>query len=191
MAACQTTLFGRQNGCVFLQLPKNILEFHRTLGIPVEYCNSCNLPFCEEPDQLVATELDFYDRPQQLTPESFAAWTAMKLAAANSRVDIFLISAYRSAQYQADLLAKKLSSGAAIEDILTVNAAPGFSEHHTGRAVDIGTHGCGALVEDFENTTAFQWLKENSADFCFTMSYPRDNAFGIIYEPWHWCFDNN
>ncbi|MFT4671452.1 MAG: D-alanyl-D-alanine carboxypeptidase [Pseudohongiellaceae bacterium] len=175
----------------FLQLPKNILEFHRTLGIPVEYSNSCILPLCEEPNQLVATERDFYDRPQQLTPESFAAWTAMKLAAANSQVDIFIISAYRSAQYQADLLAKKLSLGAAIEDILTVNAAPGFSEHHTGRAIDIGTYGCGALVEDFENTIAFQWLEKNAADFCFTMSYPRDNAFGIIYEPWHWCFDNN
>lgn len=174
-----------------MQLPKTILELHQTLGIPAGYISSCNLPFCEEPSQLVATERDFYDRPQQLTPESFAAWTAMKSAAATSRVDIFLISAYRSTQYQADLLAKKLGSGSAIEDILTVNAAPGFSEHHTGRAVDIGTYGCDALVEEFENTSAFQWLEENSVKFGFAMTYPRGNEFGIIYEPWHWCFNNN
>lgn len=175
----------------FLQLPKSVLELHQMLGIPEEYSSSCNLPFCEEPSQLVATEPDFYDRPQQLTPESYAAWAAMKIAAANSQVDIFLISAFRSTQYQADLLAKKLDSGAAIEDVLTVNAAPGFSEHHTGRAVDIGTYGCAALVEDFDKTKAFQWLEQNSHKFGFTMSYPKDNAFGIVYEPWHWCFNNN
>lgn len=175
----------------FLQLPKTIAELHRTLGIPAGYSSSCNLPFCEEPSQLIATERDFYDRPQQLTPESFTAWTAMKLAATNNQVDIFLISAFRSTQYQADLLAKKLNSGASIEDVLAVNAAPGFSEHHTGRAVDIGTYDCDALVEKFENTKAFQWLEENADDFGFTMTYPRNNAFGIIYEPWHWCFNNN
>jgi D-alanyl-D-alanine carboxypeptidase len=174
-----------------LHLPRPVQSIHQALGIPAGYSNSCNLPFCEEPSQLVATERDFYDRPQQLTPESFAAWTAMKLAADNKQVDIFLISAYRSTQYQADLFAKKLSSGMTIEEVLTVNAAPGFSEHHTGRAVDIGTHGCDALVEVFENTTAFQWLEENSAAFGFTMSYPRNNVFGIVYEPWHWCFNNN
>lgn len=174
-----------------MHLPKPVQSIHQALGIPADYSDSCSLPFCEEPSQLVATERDFYDRPQQLTPESFAAWTAMKLAAANKQVDIFLISAYRSTQYQADLLAKKLGAGITIEEVLTVNAAPGFSEHHTGRAVDIGTYGCDALVEVFENTIAFQWLEDNAAAFGFTMSYPRNNAFGIIYEPWHWCFNNN
>lgn len=115
----------------------------------------------------------------------------MKVAAAGSGIDIFLISAYRSMQYQHDLLAKKLDAGIPIEEILSVNAAPGFSEHHTGRAVDIGTYGCDALAEEFENTDAFQWLKKSAADFGFTMSYPRDNLFGIIYEPWHWCFNHN
>lgn len=174
-----------------LQLPEPIRNFHSLLGVPDTYLESCKLPYCPEPPELVATERDFYDRPQQLTPKSFAAWTAMKQAAASDGVDIFLISAFRSAKYQYDLLTQKLAAGTTIEQLLTVNAAPGFSEHHTGRAVDIGTYGCDALVEDFENTSAFQWLTDRALRFGFTMSYPRDNDFGIVYEPWHWCFKHD
>lgn len=171
-----------------MQLPANVMALHRALGIPESYRDTCKLPFWEEPKSLVTTEPDFYDRKQQLTPESFAAWRSMKESAAVDDVDIFLISAFRSIQYQHDLLQKKLSSGASIEDILTVNAAPGFSEHHTGRAVDIGTYGCDALVEDFEKTNAYQWLEEEAGRFGFFLSYPPNNKFGLIYEPWHWCY---
>ena len=73
-------------------------------------------------------------------------------------------------------------------DILRVNAAPGYSEHHTGRAIDLGTIGCRALEEEFELTEAFAWLENNAAHFQFSLSYPRNNPSGVIYEPWHWCF---
>ena len=77
-----------------------------------------------------------------------------------------------------------------MEQILRVNAAPGFSEHHTGRAVDLGTHDCEALEEEFEQTDAFVWLERNAESFGFAMSYPRGNASGFAYEPWHWCFES-
>ena len=48
--------------------------------------------------------------------------------------------------------------------------------------------GIKSIVEEFENTTAFQWLTSNAATFGFTMTYPRKNTYGIDYEPWHWCF---
>ena len=70
---------------------------------------------------------------------------------------------------------------------MTVSAAPGYSEHHTGRAVDIATPGSRPLTEEFEDSAAFHWLNENAADFGFSMSYPRDNRYGFIYEPWHWA----
>ena len=167
---------------------QKVAKLHQALGISTEYVESCQLPWCPEPDQLVETEPDFYQRPQQLTSAAFDPWTALKTAANEQGISLFLISAFRSLQYQHDLLAAKLENGQSIDQILRVNAAPGFSEHHSGRAVDVGTDGCVALDSEFENTEAFQWLTNNAGEFGFRMSYPRGNRFGIDYEPWHWCF---
>lgn len=112
----------------------------------------------------------------------------MKQSAASAGVEIFLVSAYRSLAYQQELIANKLVKGQIIEEILKVNAAPGFSEHHTGRAVDIGTSTCAVLEAEFETTPAFEWLVLNAGKYAFTMSYARENSLGINYEPWHWCF---
>jgi D-alanyl-D-alanine carboxypeptidase len=89
--------------------------------------------------------------------------------------------------YQARLIRKKINAGQKIGDILEVNAPPGFSEHHTGRAVDVATPGSRPLTEDFESTQAFAWLQRRAAEFGFSMSYPRDNPCGFVYEPWHWA----
>ena len=71
-----------------------------------------------------------------------------------------------------------------------VSAPPGYSEHHTGYAVDLGDARSPAtnLQQSFENTAAFQWLDQNAAKYSFELSFPRDNAQGISYEPWHWRF---
>ena len=74
-----------------------------------------------------------------------------------------------------------------VSDILSVNAAPGYSEHHTGRAIDIASPGSRPLTEEFEDSAAFRWLERNAAGYGFSMSYPRDNPGGFIYEPWHWA----
>ncbi len=169
---------------------ERVQAVHNALGIPASYLRNSRLPLCVEPVDLVATENDYYGRPQRLTSRACTAWAAMRQAAAESGVSLHLISAFRSLEYQQNLIAKKLAQGQAIEDILCVNAAPGFSEHHTGRAIDIGTIGCDALVEAFENTEAFQWLSEHAASFGFVLSYPRGNSQGIDYEPWHWCYKN-
>lgn len=172
-----------------LQETESVLaRLHDALGIPADYAANCSLPLCSEPAELVDTELDFYQRPQRLTPAAFSAWSAMRDAAANQGVTVFLISAFRGYQYQHDLIAAKLEKGQGIEEILKVNAAPGHSEHHTGRALDLGTLGCDALSEKFENTDAYQWLIENAASFGFHLSYPRGNPYGIDFEPWHWCY---
>lgn len=68
------------------------------------------------------------------------------------------------------------------------NAAPGFSEHHTGRAIDIACPDAEPLQELFENTKAFKWLDANAGQFGFVMTYPRGHQHAISYEPWHWCF---
>ena len=169
-------------------LHEKLMVLHQALGIAPDYLDTCKMPLCSEANRLIDTELDYYQRPQRLMPEAFQAWSAMKQAAATQQISIFLISAFRDYQYQHDVIARKLAEGRSITEILSVNAAPGFSEHHTGCAIDIGTDGCEALVENFENTKAFQWLTENAANYCFRMTYPRNNSYEMAYEPWHWCF---
>ena len=87
-----------------------------------------------------------------------------------------------------DMLRRKLERGDSIEEILKVNAAPGFSEHHTGCALDITTSGYDALEESFEKSPAFDWLNGNASRFGFSLSFPRGNPAGIAYEPWHWKY---
>ena len=69
-----------------------------------------------------------------------------------------------------------------------MSAAPGYSEHHTGRAIDITTPGTQPLEPAFETTPAFEWLTGSAHEFGFRMSYPRNNRHGIAYEPWHWAW---
>ncbi|WP_338924995.1 D-alanyl-D-alanine carboxypeptidase family protein (plasmid) [Pseudomonas silesiensis] len=40
----------------------------------------------------------------------------------------------------------------------------------------------------FEETDAFAWLTKHAGSFGFEMSYPKGNARGFNYEPWHWRF---
>jgi D-alanyl-D-alanine carboxypeptidase len=99
-----------------------------------------------------------------------------------------VISGFRSFDRQLELLRARVNDGQAIDELLTVLAPPGSSEHHAGRAVDIGTPGCEPLSEAFCETDAFRWLAAHAAEFDFRLSYPRDNPWGYRYEPWHWCW---
>ncbi len=167
---------------------RRLAALHRELGLPADYVAECRLPLCREPQDLVDTEADAFGRPQRLTAEAFSAWREMKSAAAADGIDLLLVSAFRGLDYQQELIAAKLRQGRNLEAILKVNAAPGYSEHHTGRAIDIGTPGCVNLEEVFADTAAFGWLEQNAGRFRFRLSYPEDNALGIAYEPWHWCY---
>jgi zinc D-Ala-D-Ala carboxypeptidase len=111
------------------------------------------------------------------------------LAAAHAQnIPLQIVSAFRSADYQVGILERKLARGVSIDDILRVNSAPGYSEHHSGRAVDLTSTGYPALEEAFETSPAFAWLSVNAIRFGFFLSYPRGNPHGIVYEPWHWCW---
>jgi D-alanyl-D-alanine carboxypeptidase len=110
----------------------------------------------------------------------------MRSAARADDVTLEAISGYRSHEYQLGIFRRKLARGLALEQILAVNAAPGYSEHHSGEAIDIGTPGEPPAEESFETTPAFAWLQRRAVGFGFRMSYPRDNPHGIVYEPWHW-----
>ncbi len=162
-------------------------ELHKELGIPNDYGMDGLRPAYEEATDLVEVGLNMVGRMQSLEPETAERWRKMRFAALQSGVTLLLVSGYRSIDYQAGLIRKKIEAGQEVSEILTVNAAPGFSEHHSGRAIDIATPGSRPLTEAFEETEAFAWLQRNGAEFGFSMTYPRDNPQGFIYEPWHWA----
>ena len=164
-------------------------RLHEELGIPPSYGLGGVPPYYPETGELVDVGPNLVGHMQRLDPDAAARWQRMVQAAGADGVRLLIVSGFRDAEYQAGLIRRKLEAGQAIEDILKVVAAPGFSQHHTGCAVDIATPGSRPLTEEFEDSGAFAWLGENAASYGFSMTYPRDNPHGFIYEPWHWALN--
>lgn len=156
------------------------------LGIQASVIDRRSLPACREAERLVVAETGNDGRVHRLTPEASAAWARMKGEARRAGVMLYIVSAYRSVERQARIIRRKLERGQPIEDILRVSAPPGYSEHHTGRAVDIGTRDSTPLEIGFDRTPAFAWLRDHASEFGFRLSYPPGNPGGYQYEPWHW-----
>ncbi|MEX0943902.1 MAG: M15 family metallopeptidase [Pseudomonadales bacterium] len=166
---------------------QNIDSLLSDLGITRTIRQELSLPLQPEAIDLVQCENDIFDRPQYMARITRQQWQAMRSQASADGIELELVSAFRSVEYQCNLIRAKLDKGQALEDILKVNAVPGYSEHHTGRALDLNTPNCEPLSEAFEQTPAFDWLCRNAHRFSFTLTYPRDNPLGIAYEPWHWA----
>jgi D-alanyl-D-alanine carboxypeptidase len=101
------------------------------------------------------------------------------------------LSCFRSIRRQKDVFCSKPQLS--FEDRARSSAPPGFSEHHTGLAVDFGdaTRPDCNLEECFADTPAGQWLADNAARFGFVLSFPPGNAQGVAYEPWHWRYEGS
>lgn len=170
------------------QLPDSarIAFWHALLGIPPEHCLARRLPLQREATVLAEAGRNPFGRSQRLHPDALARWQAMQAAARDDGVTLLLVSGFRDAAEQAAIFQRKLQAGQPLSEILQVNAPPGYSEHHTGMALDIGTLGCESLMPAFEATPAFAWLARQAGHFGFCLSYPRGNPYGFLYEPWHW-----
>jgi len=129
---------------------------------------------------------------QQLQRDAAQALLAMQRAAAADGVNLVVLSAFRPIALQKQLFfdVKSERNQSALERA-QVSAPPGFSEHSTGYAVDFGdgSRPQAHLSEAFAQTPAFRWLQDHAARHHFILSFPRDNAQGVSYEPWHWRFE--
>lgn len=123
-----------------------------------------------------------------LVPEAARAWRDMKQAALADGIVLEIVSSFRTLEDQAQIIRDKIARRMPMDRILMLSAPPGYSEHHTGCAVDINTPGCAPREEPFEDTGAFRWLQQHAGGYGFFLSYPRNNTLGFIYEPWHWCW---
>ncbi|MEN9217168.1 MAG: D-alanyl-D-alanine carboxypeptidase family protein [Gloeomargarita sp. HHBFW_bins_162] len=148
-----------------------------------------HLPYPEaQPEDLQAVTAD---GRVKLHRDAAQAFLAMQRAARAEGVILVPLSGFRSYQQQQSLFYDvKAERGQQVAERAQVSAPPGYSEHHTGYALDIGdgrqpsTH----IELTFEQTAAFAWLQKRAAAFHFELSFPRDNPQGISYEPWHWRF---
>lgn len=168
-----------------LKSVQSMLDF---LSVNVNYGEEHQLDLVPEPATLNFAGYDCYQRPLWMQHDAATAWNQMQRTALLDHIPLEAISGYRGHAYQFGIFKRKLARGQMVPEILKVNAAPGYSEHHSGRAIDIGTPGEPPAEESFENTAAFSWLTKHAPDFGFRLSYPRNNPHDINYEPWHWYF---
>jgi D-alanyl-D-alanine carboxypeptidase len=140
------------------------------------------------PEKLSDIEKSYlYDesRNQQLHSTVMPYFEQMVRDAKDDGIEIWVVSAYRSFETQAQLKgAYSVTYGSGAN---TFSADQGFSEHQLGTTVDLTTTGINGGLSGFQNTPAFTWLKENAHRYGFTLSYPEGNAY-YVYEPWHWRF---
>ncbi|MBE9162277.1 MULTISPECIES: D-alanyl-D-alanine carboxypeptidase family protein [Microcoleaceae] len=127
----------------------------------------------------------------KLRKAAAAKYQEMANAAAASGIYFAPISGFRSVEDQQhvffDVKAERRQNATKRAE---VSAPPGYSEHHTGYAIDIGDGSAPEtnLSQSFDNTQAFKWLEANAPAFSFEMSFPKNNRQGVSYEPWHWRF---
>lgn len=119
---------------------------------------------------------------------------AMAQNAATAGITLVPLSGFRSeAEQEALFFQVKADRGQDVETRAEVSAPPGYSEHHTGYAIDLGdatqpgTH----INADFANTAAYKWMEDNADRYDFELSFPPDNLQGVVFEPWHWRFVGN
>jgi D-alanyl-D-alanine carboxypeptidase len=119
------------------------------------------------------------------------AFLNMVTTARANGVELVPISGFRTVEEQKKLffdISKQRNQTPAQRAM--VSAPPGYSEHHTGYAIDIGDGSAPSsnLSPEFEKTEAFRWLEQNAPQFGFELSFPKNNPQGVSYEPWHWRF---
>ena len=153
---------------------------HRILG---------HLPYAELPNEkLVLIEPNI-----EVHIDMRDSLLKMREKAEKDGIYLVFLSGYRSIKLQKEIFysLKSFRNQEAAERA-RVSAPPGYSEHSTGFAIDIGdaTQGETDFETDFENTDAFRWLIKNAAKFHFKLSFNKNNKY-IDYEPWHWRYEGS
>ncbi|QDQ01086.1 M15 family metallopeptidase [Lysinibacillus fusiformis] len=127
-----------------------------------------------------------------VNPEASQALDKMLVAAKQQKgFDLVAFSGYRSFEYQTTLYNNYVNrDGQAAAD--RYSARPGYSEHQTGLAFDIGERGKDNLwlTEEFGETPAGKWLVENAQEYGFILRFPqnKEDITGYMYESWHFRY---
>lgn len=100
-------------------------------------------------------------------------------------VTLTIGSAFRSVDYQRGIVQRKKAAGQSAKQIYFVSSHPGFSEHHTGLAIDFTP-----INHGFAKTAGYSWLRNNAHKYGFEQTFTSQysQATGVSQESWHWKF---
>ena len=152
-------------------------------------------PLPEDFSVALGKSFDGYELDQRILSD----WEEMYRAAAADGVPLLLCYGHRTLEQAAGLFEKQIgrqmaqygyTREQAAEAAKRFVAPPGYSEHHTGLALDIITPSYQVLNEGYADTAAAIWLRDNAHRFGFILRYPKDKQeiTGVVFEPWHYRF---
>jgi zinc D-Ala-D-Ala carboxypeptidase len=136
---------------------------------------------------------DPYQRFEYFDREAGKALMKLVYAARDEGVWIVPVSGFRDLEKQKLLFEKQIEKKGSEAAAAKVSAPPGYSEHHTGYAIDLtdGQLPKQDITNEFAETKAYHWLTLHAKEFGFEMSFPKNNPEGVVFEPWHWRFIGN
>ena len=139
-----------------------------------------------KPNDLVEASLDYAsEREIYLSRLAYNAFKEMSDAASREGYGIVINSAYRSYQDQQDISDLYLRAYGQ-EYVDKYIAKPGYSEHQTGLAMDVGSRS----VNIFANSKEYGWMLENAYKYGFILRYSKrdENLTGFGFEAWHYRY---
>lgn len=153
-----------------------------------------HLPYRQADPNLMMTIASYgreqYQRFESLEPEAARALMKLIYSARDEGLWIVPVSGFRTIEQQQELFQDQIKRRGSVEAAAKLSAPPGYSEHHTGLAIDLtdGRFPKQDITYEFVNTEAYRWLTRHAKEYRFEMSFPENNGQGVSYEPWHWRF---
>ena len=139
-----------------------------------------------DPDKLtkLPDSLSFESYRIYVLPETKEAFLEMSAQARKDSVFLIIDSGFRSIGFQKRIIKNRMIAGEEYLKVINYVAPPGYSQHHSGLAVDFVPS-----EAMFAKTKEYLWLKNNALNFGFYETYPEDSTGLIPWESWHWTFE--
>ena len=144
-------------------------------------------------------ETDYVQGSYEMEKTAAKHMREMIAAAKEDGINLKVLSAYRTVNYQKKLFERNVKSrmedygmtyDEAYYDTSINIAPPGGSEHNAGLAADIITEDDWDTYTGFEDTEEFAWLQVHAPEHGFILRYlkGKEDITGYIYEPWHYRY---
>lgn len=189
LAAISISMVGHSSGKSEPALRDSVIILEKKYEVPPPWFGRrLGNKTSSKPKNLVMLPLKYgFDSSRiYVTSETKKAFLKMATAAEKDNITIYARSGYRSFWYQKQIFEKRMLEGKSFKKIASMVAPPGYSDHMTGKAMDLAT-----TTSPFAKSEAYQWLKKNAGHFGFIESYPKDSSSFFHWEPWHWKYDDS
>lgn len=125
---------------------------------------------------------------QKVTQSTYDAFLNMWNDANEEGYYLMVSSSYRTYDKQ-ELVYNNYKNSYGEEYADSIAARPGFSEHQTGYALDIFEKSS-SNQKTFHESTAYEWLKNNSYKYGFILRYKenKEDITGYSFESWHYRY---